>query len=665
MAQLANLTTTLAIESASFVNGIEQSRGAVRRLLQQLDPTAAAIVRYKSQLDLLEATLKKDGDATGALQLGIDRLKKKLEEATAGGTNLTRTSGMMRSGFQQLGYQLNDISEGFAQGTKFSMIFAQQSGQVIQSLQLMSGETEGVLAILGGPWGAVLGAALVAATPFVAKLFEGNNALDDQVAKLQKDAQQTAITEKAKEQFGRTLEGVTQAIKDQKKALDAMADSDQTAAQAALTNAKAQVQKTADVLRATAATLRQTAAEAAAAHQVNFGAAGGAGAAYAQQFFDNRVNGLLARAKDAETAADAAQKLVSQANYTVSIETAKRLADPVQVVTKKYDDLIAKIQQTDIALINAGKSARSDSAARVTALENEKKARIDAIQSASSEASKARRKAESEAKAAARAALKDAEAQAKLIASASAGAYKAIAGLDRDNNKALTKMFGDEAKSWDDYVKQATTAFKAAQDIEIQNEKDLQAVRMNHLRDLADTYYDLFDGGTKRLWSDFERWGYGVISKLLAQWTMASLFPQAGQSKGFFGNLFSAIGQTFGGGVPTVDIGAARAGADAALASIPHFAGGGSFRFGGMDGIDKNILSLNGSPIAAVTKGETATIGRGAANDRGPIVFDLRGAVMTQDLLDQMNALAATNSISVVGAAQKAQAKQAARRLGR
>lgn len=47
----------------------------------------------------------------------------------------------------------------------------------------------------------------------------------------------------------------------------------------------------------------------------------------------------------------------------------------------------------------------------------------------------------------------------------------------------------------------------------------------------------------------------------------------------------------------------------------PGFASGGSLRLGGLAGIDRNILSLNGSPIARVSAGETMTVS--PANDRG------------------------------------------------
>ena len=52
------------------------------------------------------------------------------------------------------------------------------------------------------------------------------------------------------------------------------------------------------------------------------------------------------------------------------------------------------------------------------------------------------------------------------------------------------------------------------------------------------------------------------------------------------------------------------------LMKTPGFASGGSMILGGRSGIDRNLLSLNGAPLARVSAGETMTIS--PANDRAP-----------------------------------------------
>lgn len=64
------------------------------------------------------------------------------------------------------------------------------------------------------------------------------------------------------------------------------------------------------------------------------------------------------------------------------------------------------------------------------------------------------------------------------------------------------------------------------------------------------------------------------------------------------------------------------------IGNVPGFANGGAMQLGGFAGIDRNVLSLNGSPIARVSRGETMEIRPG--NDRG-----LAGALRVTVTMDQ------------------------------
>lgn len=127
------------------------------------------------------------------------------------GKRVTEMSGQARAGMQQLSYQLGDVATQFAAGTPPSIIFAQQVGQVTQALGLMSGGAKGWLSIIGGPWGIGISSAMVVLTPLVAKMFENNDALEKGVDKLKKDAEQTRISDQARQIFTRTIEGQIEA----------------------------------------------------------------------------------------------------------------------------------------------------------------------------------------------------------------------------------------------------------------------------------------------------------------------------------------------------------------------------------------------------------------------------------------------------------------------
>jgi hypothetical protein len=104
--------------------------------------------------------------------------------------------------------------------------------------------------------------------------------------------------------------------------------------------------------------------------------------------------------------------------------------------------------------------------------------------------------------------------------------------------------------------------------------------------------------------------------------------------------IFKAIEAAFGGGsVPTVPIDAFGTGNNA---SVPGMASGGSFLVGGRSGTDQNLLSINGIPRARVSAHETINVSNdnGGAFPPSTVVyqtFDLHGAVVTQDLLRQMD----------------------------
>ncbi|MEH6721944.1 MAG: hypothetical protein V7686_00310, partial [Qipengyuania sp.] len=89
------------------------------------------------------------------------------------------------------------------------------------------------------------------------------------------------------------------------------------------------------------------------------------------------------------------------------------------------------------------------------------------------------------------------------------------------------------------------------------------------------------------------------------------LFASLGGLFGIGGGGSGALGQT--GGVATDGLPAGFVG--------PAFATGGSFKIRGFSGIDRNILSLNGSPVARVSSGEIMDVRKGDTGSGGARVF--------------------------------------------
>jgi hypothetical protein len=135
------------------------------------------------------------------------------------------------------------------------------------------------------------------------------------------------------------------------------------------------------------------------------------------------------------------------------------------------------------------------------------------------------------------------------------------------------------------------------------------------------------------------------VSDVLAD-LLGSIFDKT--SSGGGGGILGAIGKLsglFGGGgsggfSSFGQVLSNNAGFSMPQTKLPGFATGGSFKIGGNPGIDKNLVQFWGS------KDEIVDI-RKPGNDGGPsgggnsFHFDLTGAVVTQDLLNQMNAIGA------------------------
>lgn len=142
----------------------EQYVSAVRQAIAVQQGEVASLTAQAGALERMEIELRQAGVATAAFD--------------AQQSKSTTVSGQHRAAMQQLSFQLNDVAIGFAAGTPPMVIFAQQSSQVIQAVQMMSTGTKGFLGFLGGPWGIGLTAAAVMLTPFISKLMETGDAAD-------------------------------------------------------------------------------------------------------------------------------------------------------------------------------------------------------------------------------------------------------------------------------------------------------------------------------------------------------------------------------------------------------------------------------------------------------------------------------------------------------
>lgn len=167
--------------------------------------------------------------------------------------------------------------------------------------------------------------------------------------------------------------------------------------------------------------------------------------------------------------------------------------------------------------------------------------------------------------------------------------------------------------------------------------------QLDTVRTVADTYRQLMTGGVNSFLDIFRQRGLTILAELLAKWTVGKAAESGGGILGGLAKIF-----------------------------FPHNASGTEYWPGGMTFVGEHGAELVNLPRGSrvTPAGETRRmLAQGGMPAPAPMVFDLRGAVMTQDLLEQMNALAAAAAMrGAAGGAQMSQADalaRASRRLGR
>lgn len=148
----------------------------VQSLQARINPGAQALTAYKREMDLLRESLRIGAISQEQFRQGVQNSLATYRSATSGVQQANRQS---QFGMQQLSFQLNDIATQWASGTKPMQIFAQQSGQVVQALTLMTNGTSKLGAFMAGPWGAALTAGVVVLLPLISKLGETSKALEN------------------------------------------------------------------------------------------------------------------------------------------------------------------------------------------------------------------------------------------------------------------------------------------------------------------------------------------------------------------------------------------------------------------------------------------------------------------------------------------------------
>lgn len=153
------------------------------------------------------AELMREAGALERLEIETRTARAGQQLMVVGHRNVIASQGQQRQSTMMLGQQTQDFFVQVMSGQSVTTAFVQQIGQAAFAVQGMGGKLSGVAAFLSSGWGA---ATLVGATvliPLVSKILEQNHALDDAVDKLKKEAEQTALNDRAHAIFSKTIEG--------------------------------------------------------------------------------------------------------------------------------------------------------------------------------------------------------------------------------------------------------------------------------------------------------------------------------------------------------------------------------------------------------------------------------------------------------------------------
>lgn len=146
----------------------------------------------KAEMDQLKAAEVGAAEAARDLSRATDDAGKAqtrnvtaTKQASSASAELTRNVGLQRAGWQQVGFQVQDVFASYASGSRLSVIFAQQSGQLASAIALIAqsaeggkGKLAGLASFLGGPWGIAIGIAVSAGSALAASLLDTGKAAD-------------------------------------------------------------------------------------------------------------------------------------------------------------------------------------------------------------------------------------------------------------------------------------------------------------------------------------------------------------------------------------------------------------------------------------------------------------------------------------------------------
>lgn len=349
--------------------------GMVRQLQRQAETYGKTTVEIRN--------MRAEQRALAAEGQGLTELAGRLRAANAemvrlesgGLRGATKGSNQMRFAMQGASYQVQDLFTQISMGTNPINALAVQGGQLAGQFSNVEGKAGNFARFMIGPWGlAITGGALVLG-PLIARLMESSDALADATDKLKKDAAETAIADRAKAAFGRTLEGLTVAARENEKALDALRNADRTAAQQAAISTQVTLTRI-QTLRAETVAEIELARAMVEGNRLRASRGGAqqqdmAAATYLRE--SEKLAVLEASLTKIDGALSKAEGRAREAMSFAAVERGKLLSTSEGRINKQYDDLIEATRQR----LEGEKASTAEIIRQTRALEAQRQLKLD------------------------------------------------------------------------------------------------------------------------------------------------------------------------------------------------------------------------------------------------------------------------------------------------
>lgn len=328
------------IAARGLEGALEGTGQEAKRLDQAVDGVGQSTTQATGKARALEDALEDTGRAARSAEAGTDALAGGQRRLAVASATATASAARQRAGYQQLGFQMQDVFQQVALGINPLVILAQQGGQTASAIALMGDSAEGsksrfvkFATFLSGPWGAALFGAVTIVGFLVQSMLEAGDAAEEGEDKAYN--------------FAGGLDVLTLAAGDAKAAMDQLANSLRSAIvlQGSFIRGEAAIAKQkADQLQEE---IRADTEERAALRAKR----GGLGATLLPQFFGPSADDLR-RERELTQRIDANRRALPSA---LQASASGALAVAQRNVEESFDPLLGKIREVDeeIAKLNA------------------------------------------------------------------------------------------------------------------------------------------------------------------------------------------------------------------------------------------------------------------------------------------------------------------------